>query len=71
VDWEFVTFPIFASLLQSSIHGVKKLVSLLLNSKDNELIIHHYDEVLAVWDVENENERPTIPQFQKNWDNRS
>jgi hypothetical protein len=24
---------------------------------------------LAVWDVENENERPTIPQFQKNWDN--
>jgi hypothetical protein len=53
----------------SSIHGVKKLVSLLLNSKDNELIIHHYDEALAVWDVENENERPTIPQFQKNWDN--
>jgi hypothetical protein len=50
-------------------HGVKKLVSLLLNSKDNELIIHHYDEALAVWDVENENERPTIPQFQKNWDN--
>jgi hypothetical protein len=41
----------------------------LLNSKDNELIIHHYDEALAVWDVENENERPTIPQFQKNWDN--
>jgi hypothetical protein len=39
------------------------------NSKDNELIIHHYDEALAVWDVENENERPTIPQFQKNWDN--
>jgi hypothetical protein len=27
----------------SSIHGVKKLVSLLLNSKDNELIIHHYE----------------------------
>jgi hypothetical protein len=53
----------------SSVHGVKKLVSQLLNSKDNELIIHHYDEVLAVWDVENENERPTIPQFQKNWDN--
>jgi hypothetical protein len=53
----------------SSINGVKKLVSLLLNSKDNELIIHHYDEVLAVWDVENENERATIQQFQKNWDN--
>jgi hypothetical protein len=53
----------------SSIHGVKKLVSLLLNSKDNELIIHHYVEASAVWDVENENERPTIPQFQKNWDN--
>jgi hypothetical protein len=53
----------------SSINGVKKLVSLLLNSKDNELIIHHYDEALAVWDVENENERATIPQFQKNWDN--
>jgi hypothetical protein len=31
----------------SSINGVKKLVSLLLNSKDNELIIHHYDEALA------------------------
>jgi hypothetical protein len=45
----------------SSIYGVKKLVSLLLNSKDNELIIHHYDEALAVWDVENENGRPTIP----------
>jgi hypothetical protein len=30
----------------SSIHGVKKLVSLLLNSKDNELIIHN-DEALA------------------------
>jgi hypothetical protein len=27
------------------------------------------DEALAVWDVENENERPIIPQFQKNWDN--
>jgi hypothetical protein len=53
----------------SSVHGVKKLVSQLLNSKDNELIIHHYDEALAVWDVENENERQTIPQFQKNWDN--
>jgi hypothetical protein len=26
----------------SSINGVKKLVSLLLNSKDNELNIHHY-----------------------------
>jgi hypothetical protein len=47
----------------------KKLVSLLLNSKDNELIIHHYDEALAVWGVENENEKPTNPQFQKNWDN--
>jgi hypothetical protein len=35
----------------------------------NELIIHLYDEALAVWDVENENERPTIRQFQKNWDN--
>jgi hypothetical protein len=34
-----------------SIHGVKKLLSLLLNSKDNELIIHQYDEALAVWDV--------------------
>jgi hypothetical protein len=32
----------------SSINGVKKLVSLLLNSKDNELNIHHYDEALAV-----------------------
>jgi hypothetical protein len=53
----------------SSVHGVKKLVSQLLNSKDNEFIMHHYDEALAVWDVENENERPTIPQFQKNWDN--
>jgi hypothetical protein len=52
----------------SSIHGVKKLVSLLLNSKDSELIIHHYDEASAVWDVENENKRPTIPQYQKNWD---
>jgi hypothetical protein len=52
----------------SSVHGVKKLVSQLLNSMDNELIIHHYDEALMVWDVENENERPTIPQFQKNWD---
>jgi hypothetical protein len=30
------------------INGVKKLVSLLLNSKDYELIIHHYDEALAV-----------------------
>jgi hypothetical protein len=64
---EFAAFPIFASLLfLSSIHGVEKLVFLLLNSKDNELIIHHYDEASAVWDVENENERPTIPQFQKN-----
>jgi hypothetical protein len=53
----------------SSIHGVKKLVSLLLNSKNKELIIHHYDEALGVWGVENENERPTIPQFQKNWNN--
>jgi hypothetical protein len=50
----------------SSIHGVKKLVYLLLNSKDNEFIIHHYDEASAVWDVENEKERPTILQFQKN-----
>jgi hypothetical protein len=52
-------------------NGVKKLVSLLLNSNDNdnELIIHHYDEALAVWDVENDNERATIPQFPKNWDN--
>jgi hypothetical protein len=48
---------------------VLKSLFLKLNSKDNELIIHHYDEALAVWDVENENERPTIPQFQKNWDN--
>jgi hypothetical protein len=38
---------------------------------DNELIIHHYDEASAVWDVENENERSTIQQFQKNWDNIS
>jgi hypothetical protein len=53
----------------SSIHGVKKLVSLLLNLEDNELIIHQYDEASAVWDVEDENESPTIPQFQKNWDN--
>jgi hypothetical protein len=53
----------------SSINGVKKFMSLLLNSKDNELNIHHYDEALAVWGVENENEIPTIPQFQKNWDN--
>jgi hypothetical protein len=50
-------------------NGVKKLVSLLLNSKDNDLNIHHYDEALAVWGVANENEIPTIPQFQKNWDN--
>jgi D-arabinose 1-dehydrogenase-like Zn-dependent alcohol dehydrogenase len=28
-----------------------------------------YDEALAVWGVANENEIPTIPQFQKNWDN--
>jgi hypothetical protein len=60
---------IYLPAFLSSVHGVKKLVSQLLNSKDNELIIHHYDEALAVWDVENENERPTIPQFQKNWDN--
>jgi hypothetical protein len=59
-----ICLPVFLS----SIHGVKKLVSLLLNSKDNELI-QHYDEALAVWDVENENERPTIPQFHKNWHN--
>jgi hypothetical protein len=26
-------------------------------------------EPSAVWDVENENEIPTIPQFQMNWDN--
>jgi poly-beta-hydroxyalkanoate depolymerase len=66
VVWGFVAFSIFVSLLSYLlIHCVKTLVSLLLNSKDNELIIHHYDETLAVWDVENENERPTIPQFQK------
>jgi hypothetical protein len=47
-----ICLPVFLS----SIHGVKNLVSLLLNSKHNELIIHHYDEALAVWDVENENE---------------
>jgi hypothetical protein len=52
-----ICLPVFLS----SIQGVKKLVSLLLNSKANELIIHHYDEASAVWDVENENERPTIP----------
>jgi hypothetical protein len=50
----------------SSINGAKKLVSLLLNSK---LIIHHYDEALAVSGVENENEKPPNPQFQTNWDN--
>jgi hypothetical protein len=62
VDWEFVVFLLFASsAFLSSIHGVKKLVSLLLNSKDNELITHHYDEASAVWDVENENDRSTIP----------
>jgi hypothetical protein len=44
----------------SSINETKKLVSLLLNSKDNELIIHHYDEALAIWGLENENEKPTI-----------
>jgi hypothetical protein len=33
------------------------------------LFTNSYDETLAVWDVENENERPTIPEFQKNWDN--
>jgi hypothetical protein len=60
---------IFLPAFLSSINGVKKLVSLLLNSKDNELNIHHYDEALAVWGVANENEIPTIPQFQKNWDN--
>jgi hypothetical protein len=60
-----ICLPAFLSL----INGVKKLVSLLLNSKDNELNIHHYDEALAVWGVANENEIPTIPQFQKNWDN--
>jgi hypothetical protein len=57
---------IFLRAFLSSIHGVKKLVSLLLNSRDNKFIIHDYDETLAIWDVENENERPTIPQFQKN-----
>jgi hypothetical protein len=45
------------------------LFYLLLNSKDNELNIHHYDEALAVWGVANENEIPKIPEFQKNWDN--
>jgi hypothetical protein len=55
-------FPIFNSWCQKSCFSIIKF-------KDNELIIHHYDEALAVWDVENENERPTIPQFQKNWDN--
>jgi hypothetical protein len=60
-----ICLPAFLSL----VHSVKKLVSLLLNPNDSELIIHHYDEALAVWDVENENERPTIPQFRKNWDN--
>jgi hypothetical protein len=49
----------------SSIHGVKKLVSLLRNSKDNELITHHYDEASAVWDVENENDRSTIPNVKR------
>jgi hypothetical protein len=34
---------------QSTLHGIEKLVSQLLNSKDNELIIHHYDEALAVF----------------------
>jgi hypothetical protein len=66
MDWEFTAFPLFASLrsyLQFLVH-IKKLVPLLLNSK--ELFILHYDEASAMWDVENENERPTIPQFQKN-----
>jgi hypothetical protein len=49
----------------SSIHDVKKLVPLLLNSKDNELITHHYDEASAVWDVENENDRSTIPNVRR------
>jgi hypothetical protein len=57
--------PAFLSSIRD---GVKKLVSLLLNSKDNELI-QHYDEALAVWDVENENEKRTNPQFHKNWHN--
>jgi hypothetical protein len=68
VVWEFVAFPIFASLLfYLQLMGLKSLF--LYYSKDNEFIIHHYDEALAVWDVEDENERATIPQFQKNWDN--
>jgi hypothetical protein len=68
VEWEFAAFPKFClPAFLSSIHCVKKLVSLLLNSKDNELIIHHYHVASAIWDVENENERLTIPQFQKNF----
>jgi hypothetical protein len=51
--------------LLSSIHGVKKLVSLLLNSNDNELIIHYHDEASTVWDVENENERPKFHNFRR------
>jgi hypothetical protein len=49
----------------SSVHGVKKLVSQLLNSKDNEHIIHHYDEGLVVWDIENESKRPTFHNFRR------
>jgi hypothetical protein len=36
---------------------------------EEKYIFIFHDEALAVWDVENENERPTIPQFRKNWDN--
>jgi hypothetical protein len=38
-------------------------------STNTELIIRHYDEASGVWGVENENERPTIPQFQKDCPN--
>jgi hypothetical protein len=43
--------------------GLKSLFLYYYIQMINELIIHHYDEALAVWGVENENEKPTIPQF--------
>jgi hypothetical protein len=36
---------------------------------EEKYIFIFHDEALAVWDIENENERPTIPQFWKTWDN--
>jgi hypothetical protein len=64
VGWEFVAIPIFASLLSYlQLMGLKSLFLYYYIQMINELIIHHYDEALAVWGVENENEKPTIPQF--------